>query len=68
MKQLNDFEDYITIEAICTYLRSFGYNAVVHNNSMSVHVKQGEAMMVFNAFDAAKEFIKDRANCLKLVL
>ena len=61
MDKFNDFEDYIKTEAICTYLKSFGYTAKVHNDSMSVHLKEADDILIFTTWEAAREFIKVRS-------
>jgi hypothetical protein len=58
---MDNFNDYIKLEAICTYLKSFGYKAMVHNNSMSVHLKEDATIFMFTTWDAAREFIKVRS-------
>lgn len=58
---MDNFNDYVKLEAICTYLKSFGYKAMVHNNSMSVHLKEGDDILMFGTWDAAREFIKVRS-------
>ena len=62
---MDQFNDYIKIEAIATYLRSFGYKAKVDNNTMSVYVQYlvGDTFIVLAIpnWDTAREFIKVRA-------
>jgi hypothetical protein len=58
---MDQFNDYVKLEAICTYLKSFGYKAMVHNNSMSVHVMDEEIILVFTTWDTARKFIKVRS-------
>jgi hypothetical protein len=58
---MDQFNDYVKLEAICTYLKSFGYKAMVHNNSMSVHVMDKEIILVFTTWEVAREFIRVQA-------
>jgi hypothetical protein len=58
---MDNFNDYVKLEAICTYLKSFGYKAMVHNNSMSVHLKEDATIFMFTTWEAAREFIKMRS-------
>ena len=62
MKHMNDFEDFVQMEAICTYLRSFGYKAKVNNNILSVEVQDLDASTkTICRWETAREFIKVRA-------
>jgi hypothetical protein len=58
---MDNFNDYVKLEAICTYLKSFGYKAMVHNNSVSVHLKEDATIFMFTTWEAAREFIKVRS-------
>ena len=59
---MESFNDYVKMEAICTYLKSFGYKAKVDNNALVVHVQDLDATVksICN-WEAAREFIKVRA-------
>jgi hypothetical protein len=62
MQTFQDFEEFIQIEAIATYLRSFGYKAKVCNNSMSVEVQDVDSTFhTICTWEGAREFIKVRA-------
>jgi len=59
---LENFNDYVKIEAICTYLKSFGYKAKVNNNTMAVEVQDlDESIKSICNWDTARKFIKVRA-------
>jgi hypothetical protein len=58
---MDNFNDYVKLEAICTYFKSFGYKAIVHNMSMSVHVMDEEVILIFTTWEGAREFIKVRS-------
>jgi hypothetical protein len=59
---MDNFNDYIKIEAIAIYLRSFGYKAKVCNNSMSVQVQDVDSTIhSICTWDTAREFIKVRS-------
>jgi hypothetical protein len=59
---MQKLEDFIKIEAISTYLKSFGYKAKVCNNSMSVQVEDVDSTMhSICTWDTAREFIKVRS-------
>jgi len=62
MKHIGDFENFVQMEAICTYLKSFGYKAKVNNNTLAVEVQDLDASIksICN-WDTAREFIKVRA-------
>ena len=59
---MDNFNDFIKLQAISTYLKSFGYKAMVHNSSLSVQVQDLDASTksICN-WEAAREFIKVRA-------
>lgn len=62
MQKLEDFEDFIKMEAISTYLKSFGYKAKVCNNTISVQVQDVDLTVhSICTWDSAREFIKVRA-------
>jgi hypothetical protein len=62
MQTFQDFEEFIQIEAIATYLRSFGYKAKVCNHSMSVQVQDVDSTIhTICTWDTAREFIKVRS-------
>jgi hypothetical protein len=62
MQTFENFEDFIKIEAIAIYMRSFGYKAKVCNNSMSVQVEDVDSTMhSICTWDTAREFIKVRS-------
>ena len=62
MQTFQDFEEFIQIEAIATYLRSFGYKAKVCNKSMSVEVQDVDSTFhTICTWEGAREFIKVRA-------
>jgi hypothetical protein len=58
---MDNFNDFIKLHAICKYLQSFGYKAMVHDNSMSVHLKEDATILVLTTWEAAREFIKVRS-------
>jgi len=62
---MDNFNDYVKLEAICTYLKSFGYKAMVHNNSMVVHVQYSigdtSVVLAIPTWEVAREFIKVRS-------
>jgi hypothetical protein len=59
---MDQFNDYIKLEAICTYLKSFGYKAKVCNNSMSVQVQDVDCTVhAICTWEIAREFIKVRS-------
>lgn len=58
---MDQFDDFIKLQAISTYLKSYGYKAMVHNNSMSVHVMDDEVILIFTTWEQAREFIKVRS-------
>lgn len=62
---LDNFNDYVKMEAICTYLKSFGYKAKVDNNALVTYVQDpvGDTFVVVAIpnWEAAREFIKVRA-------
>ena len=59
---MDQFNDYIKIEAISTYLKSFGYKAKVCNNSMSVQVQDVDSTIYsICTWEIAREFIKVRS-------
>lgn len=59
---MDSFNDYVKMEAICTYFKSYGYKAKVDNNSMSVHIMHAGAVLVFTTWEAAREFITKETN------
>lgn len=65
MKHIGDFENFVQMEAICTYLKSFGYKAKVDNNALVVHVQDPKldtfVVVAIPTWEAAREFIKVRA-------
>ncbi len=65
MTRIGDFENFIQMEAICTYLKSFGYKAKVDNNALVVHVQDPKldtfVVVAIPTWEAAREFIKVRA-------
>jgi hypothetical protein len=62
MQKLEDFEDFIKMEAISTYLKSFGYKAKVCNNILSVEVQDVDSTFhTICTWEGAREFIKVRA-------
>lgn len=62
MQAFENFDQFIEIEAIAIYLRSFGYKAKVCNNSMSVQVEDVDSTThSICTWDTAREFIKVRA-------
>ena len=59
---MDNFNDFIKIEAISTYLKSFGYKTKVCNNSMSVQVQDVDSTIhTICTWEAAREFIKVRS-------
>lgn len=62
---MDNFNDYVKMEAICTYLKSFGYKAKVDNNALVVHVQDPKldtfVVVAIPTWEAAREFIKVRA-------
>ena len=64
MKHMSDFENFIQMESICTYLRSFGYKAKVNNDDLTVDVQDPEwdtfVIVKITCWDSAREFIKVR--------
>ena len=65
MTSIGDFENFIQMEAICTYLKSFGYKAKVDNNALVVYVQDPKldtfVVVAIPTWEAAREFIKLRA-------
>ena len=65
MHTFKDFDQFIEIEAIATYLRSFRYKAKVDTNALVTYVQDPvEDTFVVQAitnWDKAREFIKVRA-------
>lgn len=62
MKHIGDFENFVQMEAICTYLKSFGYKAKLNNDTMAVEVQDLDGTIVnLTTWEAAREFIKVRA-------
>ena len=65
MKHMNDFENFVQIEAICRYLRSFGYKAQANHNNFTVQVQDPKwdtfVIAEITSWDTAREFIKVRA-------
>lgn len=62
MTRIGDFENFVQMEAICTYLKSFGYKAQVNNNAMVVEVQDLDTTTkTICNWDTAREFIKVRA-------
>ena len=65
MQTFKEFDQFIEIEAIATYLRSFGYKAKVDNNALVTYVQYsvGDTFVVLAIanWDTAREFIKVRA-------
>lgn len=62
MKHIGDFENFIQMEAICTYLKSFGYKAKVNNNALVVEVQDlDQSIKCICDWNTAREFIKVRA-------
>lgn len=59
---MDNFNDFIKLHAICKYFESFGYEANVDENTMTVEVYTPEnELLIFNKWDAAREFIKVRS-------
>lgn len=62
---MDNFNDYVKMEAICTYLKSFGYKAKVDNNALVTYVQDpmGDTFVVvaIPTWEVAREFIKVRA-------
>lgn len=58
---LDNFNDFIKMEAICTYLKSFGYKAKVDNNALVTYVQDpvGDTFVVvaIPTWEVAREFI-----------
>jgi hypothetical protein len=62
MQTFKDFDQFIEIEAIATYLRSFGYKAKVNNNDLTVLVQDLDASIkIICNWKIAREFIKVRS-------
>lgn len=65
MTRIGDFENFVQMEAICTYLKSFGYKAKVDNNTLVTYVQDpvGDTFTVVAVpnWEVAREFIKVRA-------
>ena len=62
MQKFENFEDFIEMEAIATYLRSFGYKAQVNNDDLTVQVQDLDASIkIICNWDTAREFIKVRS-------
>lgn len=64
MTRIGDFENFVQMEAICTYLKSFGYKAKVDNNTLVTYVQDpvGDTftVVVVPNWEVAREFIKVR--------
>ena len=62
---LDNFNDYVKMKAICTYLKSFGYKAKVDNNALVTYVQDPKldtfVVVAIPTWEAAREFIKLRA-------
>ena len=59
---LDNFNDYVKMEAICIYLKSFGYKARVNNNAIVVEVQDlDQSIKCMCDWDTAREFIKVRS-------
>jgi hypothetical protein len=62
MTRIGDFENFVQMEAICTYLRSFGYKAQVNDDDLTVLVKDlDESIKIISNWKIAREFIVNRA-------
>jgi hypothetical protein len=65
MQKFENFEDFIEMEAIATYLRSFGYKARVDTNTLKTYVKDPLSdtfvELCIPNWDTAREFIKVRS-------
>ena len=61
---MDNFNDYVKMEAICTYLKSFGYKAKVDNNALVTYVQDPVndtfVVVAIPTWEAAREFIKVR--------
>jgi hypothetical protein len=61
---MDSFNDYVKMEAICTYLKSFGYKAKVKNDDLTVDVQDPKwdtfVIVKITCWEAAREFIKVR--------
>ena len=61
---MDSFNDYVKMEAICTYLKSFGYKAKVNNDDLTVDVQDPKwdtfVIVKITCWDSAREFIKVR--------
>jgi hypothetical protein len=62
---MNDFNSMTQPYAICTYLKSFGYEAQVDNNTFQAYVKDPteDSFIVVQipTWEVAREFIKVRS-------
>jgi hypothetical protein len=65
MQEFQDFNQFMEIEAIATYLRSFGYKAKVDNNALVTYVQDPVedtfVVIAIANWDTAREFIKVRS-------
>jgi hypothetical protein len=65
MTRIGDFDNFVQIEAICTYLRSFGYKAYVDQNTLTAYVQDpvldSFVVLAIPTWEVAREFIKVRA-------
>jgi hypothetical protein len=62
MQKFEDFNEFIEMEAIATYLRSFGYKAQVNNDDLTVQVQDLDASIkIICNWHIAREFIKVRS-------
>jgi hypothetical protein len=65
MQTFKDFDQFMEIEAIARYLRSFGYKAKVDNNALVTYVQDPVedtfVVIAIANWDTAREFIKVRS-------
>lgn len=61
---MDQFNDFMKLEAIRMYLKSYGYKAIVDNNSMSVKVQDVDINSTLHSictWNTAREFIEVRS-------
>jgi hypothetical protein len=65
LRAMGDLSNFLKMEAICTYLRGYGYKARVADDNLTVQVKDpiGDTFIVLTSptREAAIEFIKVRS-------
>lgn len=65
LRAMGDLSNFLKMEAICTYLRGYGYKARVADDNLTVQVKDpvGDTfvIVIIPTKEAAREFIKVRS-------